>query len=332
MPSGPPDRAKYNEEESMRAFRLLVMFLGLIVFASGPALAAYPEKPVLVIVPFGAGGGNDILLRLLAKYADPVLGQALVVDNKPGAGGQIGWTLAAKATPDGYTLVATTLPSMIMVRELRKNVPFGMDDFRFICAVQSDPIVWLVPPDSPFKTAADVVEFARKNPGKLNVAGDGPQSNVQLQHLLAAKMLGISTNFVSYNGSGPALTALLGKKVDLAAATLSASVQHIDAKRLRPLVIFDEKGLPDLPDAKEALGQDIPAAGLSLRGVAAPKGLPDDVAARLEKAFKEICDNPEFQKQAEEMGVRISYIGGQAVQDIVSKTQAIVNENKGLFE
>lgn len=316
----------------MRPLRMLVLFLGVVLFVCAPAAAVYPEKPVLVIVPFSAGGGNDILVRLLAKYAESALGRPLVVDNKPGAGGQIGWTLAAKAAPDGYTLVATTLPSMIMVRELRKNVPFSMDDFRFICTVQRDPIVWLVPPDSPFKTAADVVAYAEKNPGKLNVAGDGPQSNVQLQHLLAAKLLGITTNFVSYNGSGPALTALLGKKVDLAAATLSASRQHIDANRLRPLVIFDEQSLPGLPSAKEALGRDIPAAGLSLRGIAAPKGTPDDVATKLEEAFKKICDNPEFRKQAEALGVRIAFIGGKSVQDIAAKTGTIVNENKGLFE
>lgn len=135
----------------------------------------------------------------MGKYAEKHLGQTLTIDNKPGAGGQIGWTLLSKAKPDGYTIGAASLPSMIMIKELRKNVPFSMDDFTFIAAVQSDPIVWVVNEDSPYTTAADFIKAAKIK--TLNVAGDGPQSNVQLQHLIAEKDLGIKTNFVPFNGS-----------------------------------------------------------------------------------------------------------------------------------
>lgn len=154
-----------------RSFKLF--FAVAIVFTvfgmTLPALAAsYPSKAVVAIVPFGPGGGNDILIRLIAKYISPELnGQALVVENKPGAGGQIGWTNLAKARADGYTIGATSLPSMILVKSLRKNVPFEMDDFQYICNFQVDPIIWAVNKDSNFKTAKDVVDFARKNPKKL---------------------------------------------------------------------------------------------------------------------------------------------------------------------
>lgn len=112
----------------------LSVLTALSLFGAGSAYAAdiYPSKPLLTIVPFSAGGGNDILLRIMGKYAEKHLGQTLTIDNKPGAGGQIGWTLLSKAKPDGYTIGAASLPSMIMIKELRKNVPFSMDDFTFI--------------------------------------------------------------------------------------------------------------------------------------------------------------------------------------------------------
>lgn len=140
----------------------LSVLTALSLFGAGSAYAAdiYPSKPLLTIVPFSAGGGNDILLRIMGKYAEKHLGQTLTIDNKPGAGGQIGWTLLSKAKPDGYTIGAASLPSMIMIKELRKNVPFSMDDFTFIAAVQSDPIVWAVNEDSPYTTAADFIKAA----------------------------------------------------------------------------------------------------------------------------------------------------------------------------
>ena len=315
------------------AFVSLCAALCISLVTTAPARAEYPEKPVLAVVPFGAGGGNDILLRLLAKYAEPVLGQTLVVDNKPGAGGQIGWTLVAKAKPDGYTLVASALPSMILVKELRQNVPFAMDDFIFICNIQSDPIVWLVPEGSPFKTAKELVDYAKANPGKLNVAGDGPQSNVQLQHLLAEKALGIKTNFVSYNGSGPALTALLGKKVDLAASTLSSATPHIEGKRLVPLVLFNQEPLLEgVPTATQAFGVDIPPVGSSLRGLSAPKGTPEAIITKLEDSFRTIAASPEFLEQAKSLGLHIEFLDRKAMNELVSKTTAIVEANKSLFE
>lgn len=300
-----------------------------------PALAAsYPSKAVVAIVPFGPGGGNDILIRLIAKYISPELnGQALVVENKPGAGGQIGWTTLAKARPDGYTIGATSLPSMILVKSLRKNVPFEMGDFQYICNFQVDPIVWVVNKDSDLKTARDVMEFARKNPNKLNVAGDGPQSNVQLQHLIASKLLKMETNFVSYSGSGPANTALLGKQVDLAVTTLSSALPHIEGGRLVPLVVFYDKKLPgiDIKSSKEVFGMDIPSAGMALRGVAAPKKMKAKDVATLEKAFEKVSKNPEFLKQAKALGLSIEFMGNKESNKLVEESTKIVEEYKSLF-
>ncbi|NLD06120.1 MAG: tripartite tricarboxylate transporter substrate binding protein [Synergistaceae bacterium] len=321
-------------KKSFKVF-LAVLVVFTLFGMTLPALAAsYPSKAVVAIVPFGPGGGNDILIRLIAKYISPELnGQALVVENKPGAGGQIGWTTLAKARPDGYTIGATSLPSMILVKSLRKNVPFEMGDFQYICNFQVDPIVWVVNKDSDLKTARDVMEFARKNPNKLNVAGDGPQSNVQLQHLIASKLLKMETNFVSYSGSGPANTALLGKQVDLAVTTLSSALPHIEGGRLVPLVVFYDKKLPgiDIKSSKEVFGMDIPSAGMALRGVAAPKKMKAKDVATLEKAFEKVSKNPEFLKQAKALGLSIEFMGNKESNKLVEESTKIVEEYKSLF-
>jgi len=299
------------------------------------AAPAYPAKPVISIVPFSAGGGNDILLRLISKYANKYLGQSLIVENKPGASGQIGWTALSKARPDGYTIGATSFPSMLLIKALRPETAFGHDDFRYICNIQIDPIVWVVRADGELKTAKDIAEFAKANPARLNVAGDGPQSNVQLQHLLAAKTLGFSTNFVPYSGSGPALTALLGGHVDIAVSTVSASMPHIESGKLRAVALFHEQrldALRDTPTAGEVFGVDIPGVGTAIRGLAAPKGLDSAKVAILEEAIGKICRSPEFIAEASSLGIIVRFMGAAETEDLVRKNYLLVEEYKSLLK
>ncbi len=319
-----------------KAITLLCALSVLVMLGppAAPAAPAYPTKAVLAIIPFSPGGGNDILMRLVAKHINAPLGQSLIVENKPGAGGQVGWTTAAQARPDGYTVVSTSLPSMILVKSLRSDVPFKLDDFQYICNIQADPIIWVAQKDSPYGTAQKVVEYARANPKKLNVAGDGPQSNVQLQHLVACKILGVETNFVPFSGSGPALTALLGGKVDFAASTLSAAVPHIESGRLQGLALFYPErmsAVKDTPTAKELFGKDVPAIGTSLRGVAAPKGVQPGQIAKLEAAFKAVCDSKEFQEQAAGLGLVIKFTDAKETTKLVEESTKLVEQYKNLF-
>ncbi len=313
---------------------LFLLLLGVFFVPSG-AFAAFPEKPVQVIVPFSPGGGNDILMRLVGKYIEPYLGQTLVVENKPGAGGQIGWTAAANAKADGYTLASTSFPSMILVKALRENVPFEFSDFHFLCSLQYDPIIWVASKNSKFKTTKDVIDFAKANPGKMNVAGDGPKSNVQFQHLLASKILGIQTNFVSFSGSGAANTAVLGDKVDIGATTLSSALTHIESGNFIPLVVFyeeREKAIPEVLTAKEVFGVEIPSVGNSLRGVATQKGVDAEVKGKLEEALKKVAEDPEFLAQAKNLGLNIKFVDSQAVTSLIENSVKLVEENKDLFQ
>lgn len=295
----------------------------------------FPNKPIIATVPFSPGGGNDILLRLLSKHATPVLGQNLVVENKPGAGGQIGWTTIAKSRADGYSIGATSLPSMVIIKALRPETPYALDDFRYVCNIQVDPVVWLVRADSPLKTAKDLVAQAMDQNKKLNIAGDGPQSNVQLQHLAAAKALGLQTNFISFSGSGPAITALLGGQVEVAAATLSAAVSNIEAGKLRALVVFSEEPsalLPDVPTATKLFEKNIPSVGMAIRGLAAPKGVPADRLAKLEDSCKKIVTAPAFLAEAKELGMVVRYMGMADSEALVKTSMKEVEMLKDLLK
>ena len=299
------------------------------------AQADFPSKPIVATVPFSPGGGNDILLRLLSKHATPVLGQNLIVENKPGAGGQIGWTAIAKSRADGYNIGATSFPSMVIIKALRPETPFALDEFRYICNIQVDPIVWLVRADSPYKNAKDLAAQARDETKKINVAGDGPQSNVPLQHVAAAKALGLQTNFISFNGSGPAITALLGGQVDVAAATLSAAVSNIEAGKLRALVVFSEAPsalLPEVPTATKLFGKPIASVGMAVRGLAAPKGVPADRLAKLEEACKKIVTDPAFLAEAKGLGMVIQYMGTADSEAMVKASVKEVEELKDLLK
>ena len=316
---------------------MVAMAALILAGAVSPAHAQtdFPTKPVVAVVPFSPGGGNDILLRLISKHASPFLGQTLVVENKPGAGGQIGWTALAKSRPDGYNIGATSLPSMVIIKAMRPDTPFALDDFKYICNIQVDPIVWLVKSDSRFKTGTDFVAQATDPQKKINIAGDGPQSNVQLQHLAAAKALGLSTNFVSFNGSGPAITALLGGQVEIAAASLSAAMANIEAGKIRALVVFSDEPvgvIADVPTASKLFGKALPSVGMAVRGLAAPKGVSDDKIAKLENAFRKVSESKAFLAEAKELGIVVQFTGANQAEALVKESIKEVEALKDLLK
>ena len=303
--------------------------------ATASAQDKFPDKSIVAIVPFGAGGGNDILLRLMAKYANEHLGQTLVVENKPGAGGQIGWTSLAKARPDGYTIGATSLPSTVLIKALRPATPFSLSDFTYICNVQVDPVIWVVNADSPYTSGKAFIEAAIQASAPLNVAGDGPQSNIQLQHLAATKTLGAKTNFVPFNGSSAAITALLGKKVDLAATTLSAARSNLDSGKLRALVVFSDKSvasLPNTPTATAEFGKTIAPVGMAMRGIAAPKDVPAERIQKLEQACQKTVESKSFLEESERLGLVIQFMGTEQAGVVVKESAEAIESMKDLLK
>ena len=295
--------------------KMTALALAALVTTTPPATAAdFPKKPVAMIVAYSPGGGTDTAARVIAKYVQPYLGQRLVIQNKPGAGGQIGFTALANAKNDGYKIGFINIPSIFMVKMLRENVPYEMSDYEAIVNIQLDPVVLAVKAESPIKTVQDFMDAARQNPGQVNVGGDGPQSNNQLQIVVAEDKLDIDVNFVAFNGSGPAITATLGDQVVASVPSASSATSHIKNGRLRALAVFSDQRypyLPDVPTIAEASGVTVPAIGASMRGVAVPKGLDPVRKKIIADAFESVMTDPDFIAQADKMGLPLHYMNAQ---------------------
>ncbi len=284
----------------------------------------YPKKPVSMIVAYSPGGGTDTAARILANYMNKHLGQRLIIRNKPGAGGQVGFSALARAKNDGYTIGFINIPSIFLVKMLRENVPFNMSDFEPIGNIQLDPVVLTVPADSPYKTFADFAKAAKAKPGGLTVGGDGPQSNNQLQLVVTEDALGIDVNFVPFNGSGPAITATIGKQVDASVPSASSATGQVKDGRLRALAVFAAKRypyLPDVPTIAEASGTEVQNIGASMRGVAVPKGVSPEQKAVLEKAFKDVVNDPKFIAHIERLGLPLTYMSAAEFGDYLSSAE-----------
>ncbi len=290
----------------------MVLGLSLTSLIATPAIAGeFPTKPVAMIVAYSPGGGTDTAARVIANYIKPHLGQRLIIQNKPGAGGQIGFTALSNAKNDGYKIGFINIPSIFLVKMLRDNVPFEMSDFEMIGNIQLDPVLLTVPVDSPFKTFKDFVAAAKSNSGNITIGGDGPQSNNQLQLVVAEDILGIDVNFVPFNGSGPAITATMGKQIDASVPSASSATGHIKDGRLRALAVFSDKRypyLPDVPTIAEASGMTIPGIGASMRGIAVPKGVSAEKRATLEAAFRNVVNDSKFVAHIERLGLPLAYM------------------------
>ncbi len=297
--------------------------------------ADFPKKPVAMIVAYSPGGGTDTAARIIVKYIEPYLGQRVVIQNKPGAGGQIGFTALANAKNDGYKIGFINIPSIFMVKMLRKNVPYEMSDYEAIGNIQLDPVVLAVNADSPIKTFEDFIVAAKKNPGGVNVGGDGPQSNNQLQVVVAEDKLGIKVNFIPFNGSGPAITATLGDQVTASVPSASSAANHIKSGRLRALAVFAENRyqyLPDVPTIKEASGIDVPGIGASMRGVAVPKGMDPSKKKIIEDAFANVMKDPKFLAHADKSGLPLHYMNAEDFDAYLQTAEESIKEYISLLK
>jgi len=272
------------------------------------ALAAYPDKPIQLIVPYGAGGSSDLLARAIAQVAPKHFSQPLVVVNKTGGGGIPGRVDVARSKPDGYTVLFGWGSGEDLVVPHQRPLPYDLfKDFETVCRMSVHSIVLAVPAASPYKTLADLVKAA-KGKEYMTAAVSTKGASVDITFLLFAKAAGIKVTTVPGTGGSSAITQLVGGHVDFGGGHPSEVLPHIKAGRLRALAVALEKrdsSIPDVPTFREA-GYDVVTAG-SVKGVAVPKGTPKDVIAYLEKKFKEVADDPEFQKIMNDIGQPVMY-------------------------
>ena len=311
-------------------FKKIAAAVGLVALG-GTALSAaeYPEKPITLIVAYSPGGGTDTAARTFAKYVEKHLGQRLVVENKAGAGGQIGFSALAKANADGYEIGFINVPSIQLVKQLRDNVPYEMSDFAPIANIQLDPVVVAVNADSPYQSLGELLEAAKADPGALNIGADGPQSNNQLQLIVAEDALDVDFNFIAFDGSGPAIKATMGGELAASLPSASSAGSHVDGGRLRVLGVFaDERSplFPDVPTVSEAIGTKVPSVGASLRGIAAPVDISAEHKARLEQAFADVMADPEFIAHAETAGLPLKYMDAAAFEAYLQEADAALGK------
>ena len=253
------------------------------------AAEKFPVQAIQLVIPF-APGDTDNMLRPFVEKMGEFLGQPVVLNYKPGAGGGVGAGFVAAAKPDGYTLVGTSPGSIVVVPLANKEVRYTPESFVPIAALSEGGLMLVVASNSPWKTVKDLVENSKKNPGKTTFTSSGA---LGITHLLAeifSKEAGVKWMHIPFQGSGPAITALLGGHVDMASTAIAPAQSHIKAGTLRPLAVFGEtrlKAYPDVPTLKE-LGYNVGSP--VLYGISAPKGTPKEVVDAIYAAAKKVVD------------------------------------------
>jgi putative tricarboxylic transport membrane protein len=289
---------------------LRAIFAPIVFAAASVAIAAYPERPLTLIVPWGAGGGTDATARIIATLLEKELKQPVNVVNRTGGSGVVGHSAIAQAAPDGYTIGLITVEIGMMhwqgLTELKGSsyTPLGL--------VNADPAGLQVRSDSPYKTAKELVDAVKANPGKFKASGTGQGG---IWHLALAGMLKdikldpASVPWVPSNGAAPGLQDLVAGGVEIVPCSIPEARSLIDAGKVKSLAIMDKNPtalFPAIPTLKQALGSDWTMA--AWRGMAAPKGLPKDVEARLAAAIKTVYDGKEYKDFMASRGFGVVYL------------------------
>lgn len=276
--------------------------LGLIALAVGARAETYPSHPVRVVVPYPAGGTTDIMARLVSNYLSEKLGQTFVVENRAGGGTNIGTGEVLNAAPDGYTLLIAS-PANAINATLYKKMPFNYLEksvaIGLICRV---PNVMEVTESLPVKTVQEFIDYAKKNPGKINMASSGNGSSIHLSGELFKAMTGVDMVHVPYKGSAPALTDLVAGQTQVMFDNLPSSMGFIKAGKLRPLGVTSSTSVKALPG--------VPPVGNTVKGFEAaswfgftgPKGIPADIIAKLNKQINAAVNDPKIKARIEELG------------------------------
>ncbi|MDV6227470.1 tripartite tricarboxylate transporter substrate binding protein [Nitratireductor aquimarinus] len=305
----------------------LAIASALVAGSITAAHAEYPERPINMIVAYSAGGGTDIAARTLAPFIEKYLGDdaSIVVLNRPGAGGEIGFTELAQSKPDGYTIGFINTPNILTI-PIQRKARYSLESFTPIANVVDDPGAFSVLPSSGIKTFDDLIAYAKENPGKLTYGSTGIGSDDHLSALEFERMTGVQLKHVPFPGNADVRTATLGGHIMMASMNISETIADVHEGALHALGQMSNErwdGATEVPTFKEE-GYDVIMG--SMRGIAAPAGVPEDVVAKLEEALKAAVADPEFQTKAKEQHLALSYMNAAAYKAELESLDATFRE------
>jgi tripartite-type tricarboxylate transporter receptor subunit TctC len=310
----------------------IVTVLAVIVLAGcvpAPAAAAenYPTKPILAIVAFDPGGGTDIAARTILRFAEKYVGTSFVVDNRPGAGGAIGWTAIAIAPKDGYTIGMINPPSIVFNPiTLGDKIKYKLSDFEPIANFVSDPGACIVLPESEFNSLQDIVDYAKAHPDELRIAYSGPGTTEALSIRRLEQLHDLKLRKVPFDGTGPMLTALMGNNADVMFANASEVYPQYTSKTIKILAVGSDKRIEMMPDVPTYIESGFNQTQMSMRGLAAPAGITPEQLKILADAMEKTFADEEFKKAAADLRLPLDYIGPEAYKKLLQEFDAFYRE------
>jgi tripartite-type tricarboxylate transporter receptor subunit TctC len=315
-----------NEVEMRHSWKVA---LGALAVTSSFSVAAadYPTRTVNYIIPFGPGGESDISARFQEPVFKKITGQSLAIQYKPGAGGAASWSQLNGMAADGYTVMGTNLPHIVL-QPLQKDVGYKTDDLTTVYWFHFTPDALLVPADSPIKDLKGFIAAAKKSPGSLTLSGSGTNSANHLAQQQFDKMAGIKTAYIPFGGTGPSNSALLGKQVSGSWGYTTVQMQL--GNQVRCIAVAMEKRHPKLPDCPTFKESGFDLVGGAYRGVGVPKSTPADIQKQLGDILAKINHDPEFIKKMEDNGFAMLNVGAaempKFMSDIKARYEALAKE------
>ena len=305
--------------------RLAALALAAFCAIAAPLVQAqkFPERPIRFIVPFPPGGGNDILARVIAPKMAEFLGQPVIVDNRAGAGGNIGADIAAKSAPDGYTIVIAS-NQVTMNPALYAKLPFDIEkDFEPIALAASVPMVLVVHPSVAAGNVSELIALAKANPGKLNYSTPGTGTPQHIAFEVFNHAAGISITHVPYKGTGPAIADLIGGQVQTAFGTMASLEQQVKAGKLRALAVATPKRSQVMRDVPTVAESGLPGYDVSLwYSILAPAGTPKEIVARISGDIAKTLALPEVRDKLTAQGFDVSYLNPEQMSELMRRDTA----------
>lgn len=294
----------------------LIGFLVPFVCAHGQI---YPTKPISLMVAYPAGGSTDVGARILASIAEKELGQPIIVINKAGAGGQVGWTELAKQRPDGYYIGFINLPALnATILDPARKAAYSIDSFTPIINQVLDPGVIYVKPDSPFQSLKDLINEAKKRPGEIKAGTTGILGDDHLAILMLEEAAKIKFRIVHFDGDSPQLTALLGGQIDVSFLNVGGITPRVLSGQIKPLLVMDKERSRFYPEVPTSIEVGYPTViSSSTRGLAGPPGLPEGIVKKLQAVFKKAMENPEHADKMAKAGLAIKIMVGDEYENYI---------------